>query len=65
MEADLQTQSAMSPETEPISPQERSGEYMAFIRLVDSLLSVSRAELQKKMQREPPPEAEKPAQSGT
>jgi hypothetical protein len=61
MEADLQIQSAMSPETEPISQQERSGEYLAFIRLVDALLSVSRAELQKKMQREEPTEAEKPA----
>jgi hypothetical protein len=61
MEADLQIQSAMSPETEPIIQQERSGEYLAFIRLVDALLSVSRAELQKKMQREEPAQAEKPA----
>jgi hypothetical protein len=34
---------------------------MTFVRLVDALLSVSRAELQKKMQREQPPQAEKPA----
>ncbi|MDQ1471446.1 MAG: hypothetical protein QOJ99_2926 [Bryobacterales bacterium] len=61
MESHLHPQSAMSPETEPIHQQEQTGEHMAFIKLVDTLLSVSRVDLQKKMQREERPEAEKPA----
>jgi hypothetical protein len=63
MEADLQSRAAMSPETEPAGQPERSPEFIAFTNLVDTLLSVSRAELQKKMQREVPVESEQTAQA--
>jgi hypothetical protein len=58
MEVHLHREKVMSPESEP-HREERPGELQAFTRLVDALLSVSRADLQKKLQGEEAEEGEK------
>jgi hypothetical protein len=59
MEAYLQYPLAMNPDSE-VTGEPNSSEFVAFSRLVDVLLSVSRADLQKKLQGAVTEEAEKP-----